>query len=257
MRTLLLAVACVTGACSADPADAPSFRVAAASDLSRAFDELGKAFTAKTGTRAVVDFNSSGTLAKQIEQGAPYGLFLAANKDFADQAATSGKCAAASERLYARGHLVAWTRSGAAPVTFGELADPKWKRIAIANPDHAPYGKAAKQALVKAGIFDSLGERIVIADSVQAAMTWAREGSADIALVSMSLASVDTAGKAMIVDEALYEPLEQTLIVCGTGADAAGGAQLAAFVLSPTGREILARYGFSVATPPAPAVAKP
>ena len=248
---LLSAVACVAAAgCSSDKPAGASFRVAAASDLSRAFDELGRAFTARTGLRAVVDFNSSGLLAKQIEQGAPYGLFLAANQAFADQAARSGKCEAGSEVRYARGHLVAWTRTGHAPATLAELVDPKWRRIAIANPDHAPYGTAAKQALVKAGIWDMLGSRVVVADSVQAAMTWAREGSAEIALVSMSLASVDAAGKTLVVDDALFDPLEQTLVVCGTGADAAGGRALSAFILAPEGREILGRYGFSLGAPP-------
>ena len=258
MRTLLVAAAVTFGVaagCSSSKPAGSTVRVAAASDLSRAFEELDKAFTAKTGITPVVDFGSSGMLEKQIEQGAPYGLFLAANRPYVDQVVAAGKCDAATVQLYAHGHVVAWTRTGPAPATLADLANPRWKRIAVANPDHAPYGKAAKQALVKAGLWDSLEDRMVLADSVQAAMTYAREGSADIALVSMSLVAVDTAGAFLPIDSALHEPLEQTLVVCGTGPEAAAGRQLAAYLMSGEGRELMARYGFALTS--TTAAAKP
>ena len=154
MRKLLVVAASlvVAAGCSSDKPAGRTVRVAAASDLSRAFGEVNKAFTAKTGITPLVDFGSSGLLAKQIEQGAPYGIFFAANKEFADQAVKTGKCDATSTQLYARGRVIAWTKTGPAPATLAELAsDPKWKKIAIADPNHAPYGKAAKEALVKAG----------------------------------------------------------------------------------------------------------
>src|SRR5207302_5706854 len=94
-----------------------------------------------------------------------------------------------------------------------DLLDGRYKRIAIANPDHAPYGRAARDALRKADLWDKLQDRIVIAESVQAAMTYAREGSADVALVAQSLAIADSQGSSLSIDPGLYPPLEQVMVV--------------------------------------------
>ena len=131
--------------------------MAAASDLTRAFEDLGKAFENKTHITPVFTFGSSGLLAKQIEQGAPFYLFAAANKEYADEVVASGRCDAGTLRPYARGRIVVWCPSGVqAPTKLADLADPRFKRIAIANPEHAPYGRAAKQALEKEGIWDKV-----------------------------------------------------------------------------------------------------
>ena len=177
----MLAVLAIA-ACSSK-SSTKTVHVAAASDLTRAFDELGKAFTAKTGIEPVIDFSSSGLLAKQIEQGAPYALFASASKSFVDQVVNAGRCDASTEYLYSRGRLVVWTR-GPPPKQLSELTDPKYRRISIANPDHAPYGKAAKQALEAAGLYSELEGKLVPAESVQAAMTYAKEGSTDAGLVA-------------------------------------------------------------------------
>jgi molybdate transport system substrate-binding protein len=248
MRHLTVVVFLVLAACSskksADNAPAKAVRVAAASDLAKAFEDVGKAFEQKSGIKPNFNFSSSGLLAKQIEQGAPFFLFAAANKNFVDQVVKTGKCDAATAQLYSRGRLVLWSKSGA-PAKLTDLVDPKYKRIGIANPDHAPYGKAAKQALEKAGIYDQVKDRLVLGENISATMTYAKEGSVDVAFVALSLAIQTDAQLYSPVDLDLHEPLEQTMVVCGKGPEADAARQLAEFIVSTDGRAIMERYGFS------------
>lgn len=248
-----LAVAAVIGlallaACSREPAaQGRVLRIAAASDLARAFTEVGKEFSARTGVTPEFNFGSSGLLAKQIEQGAPYFLYAAANEAFVAQVVKSGRCDGATAARYARGRIVVWTPAGVAPpVVLSDLTDPRFKRIAIANPDHAPYGTAAREALRQAGVWDQLeaAGKIVLAENVQATMLYARERNADAALVALSLAVVSDGGAYLAVDPALHAPLDQALVVCGRGPEADAARQFAAFVASPEGREVMTRYGF-------------
>ena len=239
---------CLVLACSSkkqpDNAAVSEVRVAAASDLAQAFNDVGAAFTKKTGIKPNFNFSSSGLLAKQIEQGAPFFLFAAANKSFVDQVVKAGKCDPATAGLYSRGRLVLWAKSGA-PAKIGDIVDPKYKRIGIANPDHAPYGKAAEQALQKAGIYDQVKGRLVLGENISATMTYAKEGSVDVAFVALSLAISTDAQLYSPVELDLHEPLEQTLVVCGKGGEADAARQLADFIVSTEGRTIMERYGFS------------
>jgi molybdate transport system substrate-binding protein len=242
-------------ACSSNTAQ-PTVRVAAAADLSRAFDELGRAFETTTGVKLIVEFGSSGLLARQIEHGAPYALFAAANTSYVHDVAAAGRCDASSLADYARGRLVVWTPSGMrAPVRIEDLADTRFRRIAIANPAHAPYGLAAKQALERAGIWAQVEPRLVLGENIRATLSYAQTGAADAAVVAMSLAETSTGGNALLVDPSLHDPLDQGLIVCGQGEEAARARQLAAFIQSPGGREIMARYGFAPPSEASPGAA--
>jgi molybdate transport system substrate-binding protein len=239
-------VAAVLAGCSGRSAQ-PSVRIAAASDLTRAFEELGRAFEAKTGIAPILTFDSSGLLAKRIDEGAPYALFAAANREYAMEPVQHGRCDGASLRPYAQGRIVVWTPRGTTgPTQLADLADARFARIAIANPDHAPYGKAAKQALTKAGLWDALQAKIKYGENIQATMQFAKTGAVDAAIVAQSLAVVTDGGTSLAVDAALYDPLEQDLVVCGTGAEADRARQFADFVLSAEGREVMTRYGFTV-----------
>jgi molybdate transport system substrate-binding protein len=245
---LILLAAHAIGGCSSKSAQR-TVRVAAASDLSRAFEELGKAFEQKTGIRPIFDFGSSGLLAKQIENGAPYFLFAAANKNYADDVAQSGHCDASTMHAYARGRIVVWCPTGVAPpAKLADLADPRFERIAIANPDHAPYGHAAKQALEKAGLWAQLDGRIVLGDSVQAAMQYAHTKTVQASIVALSLAEVTDGGEFLAIDPALYDPLDQELVVCGSGEEAEAARQLVDYIGSQDGREVMTRYGFLLPT---------
>ncbi|HUJ57713.1 MAG TPA: molybdate ABC transporter substrate-binding protein [Kofleriaceae bacterium] len=241
-RTVVLAL--LLAACSSR-GHGKTVRVAAAADLERAFDELAAAFEKKTGITPVIDFGSSGLLSKQISQGAPYYLFAAANADYVDQAVESGRCDATTRNSYARGRVVVWCPSGVAPpVKLADLADPRFKRIAIANPEHAPYGMAAKQALIRAGIWDQLQDKLVLGDNVQITMQYARDHTVDASLVALSLAVVTDGGSFLPIDTSQYDPLDQQLVVCGNGPEADYARRLAAYIGSPDGRELMARYGF-------------
>lgn len=247
MRRYALALLVVVAACSSkrgDSANGKTVRVAAASDLARAFTDLGKQFEAQTGTKLVFDFGSSGLLAKQIEQGAPFQLYAAANRAFAEQVVKSGKCDAATLALYSRGRVVLWSKSGQV-TKLSDITDPKYKRIGIANPDHAPYGKAAKQAMEKAGIYDAVKSRLVLTENVQQAMTYAKEGSVDISFAALSLAIANESKEYYAVELDLHEPLEQTLVVCGTGPAADSARELAKYIVGDQGRALMERYGFS------------
>ena len=239
---ILLAVGCASK--KKDSSDGKTIRVAAASDLARAFDDVGKAFEKRSGIKATFDFGSSGLLAKQIEQGAPFFLYAAANKNFVDQVVKSGKCDGSTAALYSRGRLVLWGKSGT-PAKLSDLVDPKYKRIGIANPDHAPYGKAAVEAMQKAGIYDQVKDRLVLGENIQATMTYAREGSVDVAFVALSLAIANDTTNYMSVDLDLHQPLEQTLVVCGQGKEADAARELAKFITGDEGRAIMEKYGFS------------
>ena len=237
-----LALVVVLVACRKTP-PAGTVRVAAAADLARAFEEVGRAFKAETGTNVVFTFGSSGLLAKQLGEGAPFDLYAAASASYVTQVVDQGACDGATRAMYGRGRLVLWSKAqGVTALT--DLAEPRFAKIAIANPDHAPYGKAAKQALERLGLWAQVSGKLVFAENVQVTMQWAQDGSADAAIVALSLATVTTGGTSVPIDASLHDPLEQELVVCGKGGGRAGAERLAAFVASPAGRAIMRNYGF-------------
>jgi molybdate transport system substrate-binding protein len=245
MRSALVVVLVVAGACSPNKPSDHRVRVAAAADLARAFPELAKEFKTRTGITLELEFGSSGLLAKQIEQGAPFSLFAAANREYVDQVVKAGRCNAATAHSYARGRIVVWTPSGVvAPARLEDLADPRFRKVAIANPEHAPYGRAAQQALEKTGVWPQIQDRIVLGENVQATMVYARDHNADAAVIALSLALVTEGGAYLPIDPLLHAPLDQGMVVCGDGEDAKVAQRFAEFVNSKEGREVMTRYGF-------------
>ncbi|HEY4118038.1 MAG TPA: molybdate ABC transporter substrate-binding protein [Byssovorax sp.] len=247
-----LYAAALAGALVAAPACGPRaskrepLRVAAASDLAFALPEIGAAFQKKTGAEVVFTFGSSGLLAKQIEEGAPYDVFASASQSYVDEVRDKHACEGESVVL-GRGQLVAWTRAGAAPARLEDLADPAWKRIAIANPDHAPYGKAAVEALKSAGVYDAVRSRLVLGESVQQALQFAESGNADVSLVALALA-LRSGGAFAPLPLDRYAPIRQTAVLCNHARavdHAALGRALFELVASDAGKEILGRYGFA------------
>ncbi len=243
----IVAVGALAGCKKSAPAEA-SLRVAAASDLSEAFTEIGATFEKETGREVTFSFGATGLLAKQIEEGAPFDVFAAANLSFVDDAIKAGACDEASKTTYAEGRVVVWTKNdaGFVPATLADLARPEFVHIAIANPEHAPYGKAAKQALVKAGVWDAIAKKVVYGENVQQTLQFAQSGNADAAIVALSLATV-SGGHALPIDPALHDRLLQGMVACHGGPDShmAGDARkFEAFVASDAGRGIMRRYGF-------------
>jgi molybdate transport system substrate-binding protein len=242
-RFALLPVLALFVGCHEKPAE--PLRVAAAADLAHAFAELTPAFNAQHSVDLKLTNGASGLLAKQVEQGAPFDLFLAANVGYIDQVVKAGACDGATVERYARGRLVIWVKGeGGAQLTPSSLADERFKHIAIANPEHAPYGQAAREALTKAGVWQRIEGRMVYGENVQQAQQLAQTGNADVAIVGLSLALGSATGSWAMVDEALYAPLDQALVVCKHGTNLTAARQLAEFLKAPAGRAIMKKYGF-------------
>jgi molybdate transport system substrate-binding protein len=245
---LAAAAACTPRGGTGDRAkkDEP-LRVAAAADLSLAFDELGKDFEAKTGKKVEFNFGSTGLLAKQIEQGAPFDVFAAANVDYIDQVVKAGACRPETRTRYAQGQIVMWSKDAAElPSKVSDLRSAKYVKVALANPEHAPYGRAAEEAMTRAGVWNAVEPRAVYGENVQQTMMFGKSGNADVALIALSLAVV-TPGHYKTVDPSLYEPLEQEMILCNGGAGGSKRNEAQAFldfVSSEGGRAIMRRYGF-------------
>ncbi len=224
-----------------------SLKVAAAADLVFAFEEVGRAFEADTGRKTTFSFGSTGQLAKQIAEGAPFDLFAAANVSFVEQVIAAGACDESTKARYARGRIGVWTpRDVAGAVAIGDLAEARFVKIAIANPEHAPYGRAAKQALEKAGLWDKVSPKVVYGENIQQTLKFAQSGNAEAAIVAQSLGSMTKDGGFLLIDEGLHLPIDQALVVCRNGANADAARSFAAFVGSPRGREIMKRYGFAL-----------
>jgi len=229
-------------------------RIAAAADLKVAFAALAPEFEKNSGRKVSFSFGSTGLLSKQVEEGAPFDVFAAANASYVDRAVEAGACDAATKTPYARGRLAIWSPSNAAPPphTLEDLADARFTRIAIANPEHAPYGIAARKALESAGIWDKVKARIVTGENVDATLELAESGNVDAALVAYSLVVHRSGGSFLLVDATKHDPIDQTLVVCGHGADKEGGRLFVAFLSSPAGRAIMRENGFLLPDEPAP-----
>lgn len=245
VRLLIVALGVLLGATACRRGPKGQVKIAAAADLAKAFEEVGREFTRKTGVKPVFTFGSSGLLAKQLAEGAPFDVFAAANISYVDQTVKAGACDGATKRAYARGRIVAWSASQKI-TSLADLADPRFAKIAIAHPDHAPYGKAAKEALQTTGVWPQVEGKLLLAENIRQTLQWAQDGSADAAIVSLSLAPVDTGGRSLTIDEKLHQPLVQALAVCKNGGGAAAGQRFVDFLTSPEGTEIMKRYGFSL-----------
>lgn len=220
-------------------------QVAAASDLTLAFEELGQLFEQRTRRKVSLSFAASGALARQLSQGAPFDVFAAAAPSFVDLAVESGACDAESKARYARGYVAVWSKSRRVELkALSDLQSPAIARIAIANPEHAPYGKAAREALISAGLWRKLESKIVHAENVRHALKFAETGNADAAIVALSLVNTRASGQMLSIDPALHEAIEQTLVVCRRGKNETGGREFATLVRSAEGQAILERYGF-------------
>ncbi|TXL67045.1 molybdate ABC transporter substrate-binding protein [Zeimonas arvi] len=237
-------------AASSGSGDIPT--VAAASDLKFALEELAARFTGETGRKLRLSFGSSGNFARQIEQGAPYQLFLSADEDMVFRLADKGLTVDRGT-LYAVGRIVLIVPRGSPLETDGELrdlaaalADGRLKRLAIANPDHAPYGKRAEEALRHAGLWDAIRPRLVLGENVSQAAQFATSGSTQGGIVAQSLAlSPQVARNASfaLIPAAWHQPLRQRMVLIAGAGETARAFH--AWLQQPAAREVLARYGFS------------
>lgn len=236
------------GACTSpartDTSDA--LLVSAASNLILVFEELGTRYEQETGTPVIFNFAASGQLAQQIDQGAPVDLFVSANTAYVEDLAAKGRVLPDSVLIYARGRLTLWTRADA-PFTVETVEDlirPEVERVAIANPEHAPYGVAARQALQTAGVWDAIQSKLVLGENVRQALQYAETGNVDAAMVPLSL-SITSEGNWTLVPEKLHTPIDQALGVVADSPRQTQAQDFAAFITSAQGQAVLGEYGFA------------
>jgi len=232
----------------AKPVDSTPMRIAGAANLVKVMEEIVPRFEKENGVE--VDFipGSSGKLAAQLKEGAPFDLFMAANVKFVDQATASGECLADSKKLYARGHLVMWSNEGAKdepPAKLDGLADSKFETIAIAQPDQAPYGAAAKASLEKLGAWKKVEKRVIYGSSLEETIKLVDSGNAEVGLLALSQV-IKAKGKYVEVPDDLHDPLDQALAVCKNGKQQALAGKFVEFLATPAIQDLMKSYGYTI-----------
>jgi molybdate transport system substrate-binding protein len=228
------------------PTDPPQeITVAAAADLQFALGEIAGLFEEETGVKVNLVFGSSGLLNQQIENGAPYDLIASANVSYVDQLASKGLVLPESVTQYAQGRIVLAVNRVAhlEVLTLEDLLAPEIRHIAIANPEHAPYGVAAMQALQSAGIWKQIQPRLVYGENVRQALQYIQSGDAQAGIVALSVANVPEISWTLL-DGEMHAPLNQALAVLTRSEHPQLAARFAAFINGEKGRPIMRRYGF-------------
>jgi molybdate transport system substrate-binding protein len=227
--------------------DAPQGEIiiAAAADLQFAFQDIAEIYEQDTGQRVRLVFGSTGQLTQQIEHGAPYDLIAAANQEYVDRLVGQGLALEDSVQLYARGRIVLAVnqQTGLALDELEDLLDPSIRYIAIANPEHAPYGLAAQQALQTAGLWEQVQDKLVLGENVRQALQFVQTGDAQAGIIALSVANAPEITW-VLIDEALHVPLDQSLAVLAAADEPELAAQFAAYINGTVGRPIMRRYGF-------------
>ena len=243
----MLAAVALLGACATTPRASTSKKVTvgAASNLTQVFSEIGPAFTARTGVEVVFSYGSTSQLAQQIENGAPFDLFAAADIQHVDSLVSGNKLVAESRTVYALGQLAIWSPNG--PENgIRELKDLNRKEvrfIAIAQPELAPYGQAAIEVLKHTGLWESLRPKLVYGSSISQAKQLASSGNADAAFTAYSLV-LHERGTVIKVDPNMYRPIEQALGIVAGSPRIEEAKRFRSFLLGPEGRATLARSGY-------------
>ena len=221
--------------------------VAAAANLSDVFQTVGAQFQAATGIHPVFSFGSTAQLTQQIENGAPFDVFAAADSAHVDQLEKEGKLAARSKAVYATGILALWIPSGspAKIVQLTDLTSGEVRVIAIARPELAPYGEATVETLQHLGIWEQVKAKVVYGDSISMAKQYGTSGNADAVFTAYSLVLKES-GKVIQVDEKLHKPITQALGIIGASHRQDAAAKFTEFLLKGKGREILAAHGYRV-----------
>ena len=236
---ILGAVALLTS-CGA-PAPPVPLTVAAAANLTGVFDEVGRAFQAQAGIPVVFSFGATAQLAEQIENGAPFDLFAAADTQHIDMLVSGGKLLPATRAVYALGQLALWAPGGIQDLAG--LAGPRIRFVAIAQPSLAPYGQAAVEALQSARLLDAVQPKLVYAGTINQTRQMAESGNADAAFTAYSLVMRE-AGTVLKVDRALYRPINQAMAIVAGSAKIDAAKRFEQFLLGPQGRAILSKNGY-------------
>jgi molybdate transport system substrate-binding protein len=225
-----------------------TLRIAAAADLQPVLPPIIEQFEKQTHQKVDASYASSATLATQILNGGPFGLFLAADLSFPQKVIAAGLADSAEPVPYARGTLVLWARNDSAvqPLSLDSLRNPSLKTVAVANAEHAPYGRAARAAIEKLGLADTLKAKLVVAENIAQTAQYADSGNAQAGLISLTSAltlRLRADGKYIVLPADAYPPIMQGAVVIKQGSSARQAHQFLNFLLSPPIRKQLSEQG--------------
>ncbi len=238
-------------------ASAQQLRIAAAADLQFAMKDLTARYEARTNQVLAVSYGSSGNLFTQIENGAPFDLFFSADNTYPRKLIEADLAERTTLYLYAFGRLVLWappeSHLAIREKGLSVLLDPQIQKIAIANPDHAPYGQAAVSALQKAGLYDQVKTKLVFGENILQAAQFVQSSNAQVGIIALSLAISPAMqnGPRWLVPADLHPPLEQTAVLLSSSNSKKDAILFLDFVKGSEGREILEKYGFTLTQTPA------
>lgn len=229
---------------------AQDLAIAAAADLQFAFKDVAAQFEKDTGHHVQVTFGSSGNFFAQIQNGAPFDLFFSADSDYPKKLEAAGLTEPGSFYPYAIGKIVLWAPNNS-PLDvskgFQVLLDLRAKKIAIANAEHAPYGRAAVAALKHENLYDQLSAKFVVGENISQTATFVESGSADIGIIAMSLAlspTMQKEGKYWEIPPADYPPLDQSAVILRSSKQKELAHRFIAFLQSPAVAQTMRHYGF-------------
>jgi molybdate transport system substrate-binding protein len=226
--------------------------VAAAADLLYAMNDIASRFEKATGCTLRVSTGSSGNFLTQIENGAPFDIFFSADIEYPKKLEAEGLAAPGSTYLYAVGKIVLWVGKNS-PLDINKglavLRDPAVKKVAIANPRHAPYGRAAVEALRNAGLYDAVKDRLVLGEDISQAAEFVESENADAGILALSLVLSPTLkdkGRDWPIPEKLYAPIEQGAVLLRDAQNPQGAQALLDYIKTRAGKALLEHYGFAL-----------
>jgi molybdate transport system substrate-binding protein len=227
--------------------------VAAAADLSSALQEVANNYEKRSGVTVKLSFGASGALTQQIQNGAPFDVFFSADMDYPRQLIAAGRAEGATPYRYAVGRLVLWVPKDS-PLDVEHkgmdvLLDPSVKKIAIGNPQHAPYGRAAAATLKHYGLYEKVSDRLVLGENIAQAAQFVESGNAQVGFVALAHAAAPAMqgkGKYWVVPSDAYPPLDQGVVLMSHSPHQQDAAAFLEYVKSPEAAAVLKRYGFSL-----------
>ena len=244
----LLAVSFISQVCIAQ-----EVTVAAAADLQFAMQDIAARFQKETRKTAKVIYGSSGNFFQQLQNGAPFDMFFSANLDYPKKLEAAGLIERGSFYQYAKGKIVIWVpKDSKLDLSSGMqvLLDPSIKKIAVANPQHAPYGQAAVAAMQKENIYDKVKDKFVLGENISQTASFVVSGSADVGIVALSLAlspNMTDKGRYTEIPPTEYPPIEQACVILSSSKNKRTAEEFLSFIKTAAVAETLKRYGFDVA----------
>lgn len=220
-------------------------QLAVAANFATPIEEVNKLFTAKTGHTVKVSLGATGQLYSQIQNGAPFQIFFAADKERPEQLVKEGKAVEKSLFVYSVGKLILWSAK-LKKLDEKILENAEFTHLAIASPKTAPYGEAAKQAMTKLGLWDKLQNKIVQGDSITQAYQFIATGNAELGFIALSQYQTKPEGVYWLVPQNLYQPLEQSAVLLKSAEKDEAAVAYLEFFKTKEIRQLIGKFGYGV-----------